>query len=62
VTTAAELVGLLNSAYQGEIFIPGGTRINMAGYQNTRIKSGVTLRSDRGGTRPGALIYTTDFN
>ena len=62
VTTAAELVALLDSPYQGVIFIPGGTRINMAGHQDTRIGSGVTLRSDRGGTRRGALIYTTDFD
>jgi hypothetical protein len=62
VTTAAALVELLNSPYQGVIFIPGGTTINMTGYQNIRIKDGVTLRSDRGGTRAGALIHTTDFD
>jgi hypothetical protein len=62
VTTAAALVALLNSTYQGVINIPSGASINMAGHQNTRIKSGVTLRSDRGGTRLGALIYTTDFS
>ena len=62
VTTAAELVSLLDSNYQGVIVIPGNTTLNMGGYQNTRIKSGVTLKSDRGATRPGALIYTNDFN
>jgi hypothetical protein len=34
VTTAAELVGLLDSPYQAVIFIPGSTHINMAGYRN----------------------------
>lgn len=62
VTTAAALVQLLNSPYRGVIFIPGGTTINMTGHQNTRIKDGVTLRSDRDGTRQGALIHTTDFD
>jgi type II secretory pathway pseudopilin PulG len=62
VRTATALVRLLDSSYQGVIFIPGDTRINMAGHQNVVINSGVTLRSDRGGTRLGGLIYTNDFD
>jgi FG-GAP-like repeat len=62
VRTAGALVKLLDSSYQGVIFIPGDARINMAGHRNVRIKSGVTLRSNRGGTRPGGLIYTNEFD
>ncbi len=62
VTTADALVALLESSYQGVIFIPGDAEINMAGHKETLIKSGVTLRSDRGGRRQGGLIYTTDFD
>jgi hypothetical protein len=62
VRTATALVKLLGSSYRGVIVVPGDARINMAGHQNVLIKSGVTLRSDRGGTRLGGLIYTNDFD
>ncbi|MPY88606.1 MAG: hypothetical protein GEU99_11840 [Luteitalea sp.] len=61
VTSADDLVSVLESDYEGEIVIPGDAVFNLTGHRHLQIKAGVTLRSDRGGIRKGALIYTNDL-
>jgi hypothetical protein len=60
VTTAAELVAHLGSNTPETIIVPGGAVLDLTAYAPITIKAGKTLKSNRGGMRLGARLYTTD--